>query len=141
MTRTLLLRVPSLESHYEEFQFALASGLIVIFLYLITSRVLLRYNLVNKNGEAIPPGPPIRYAFLRKWSPERTLHSWAMKYGPLYSVWMGSQLFVVISDASTAQDLLVQQGAIFSSRKGYFIKDKIVLQSTAITATPYNATW
>jgi len=54
---------------------------------------------------------------------------------------MGNQLFVVVSDARIAKDLLVSNGAIFSSRKQYFMKNQTILRGRAITATPYNDTW
>jgi hypothetical protein len=54
---------------------------------------------------------------------------------------MGNQLFVVISDARIAKDLLVSNGAIFSSRKLYFMKNQTILRGRAITASPYNDTW
>jgi hypothetical protein len=54
---------------------------------------------------------------------------------------MGNQLFVVISDAQVARDLFVNNGAIFSSRKKYFMKNQIILRGRAITATPYGKTW
>ncbi|KAJ7122820.1 cytochrome P450 [Mycena epipterygia] len=73
--------------------------------------------------------------------PERVLHRWAQTYGPLFSVWMGDQLFIVISDPKVAQDLLVTQGAIFSSRKRYFMKNQTILAGRAITASEYDDTW
>jgi cytochrome P450 len=82
----------------------------------------------------------LRYAFLRRY-PERALQAWARTYGPLFSVWMGNQLFVVVSDARIAKDLLVSNGAIFSSRKQFFMKNQTILRGRAITATPYNDTW
>jgi cytochrome P450 len=54
---------------------------------------------------------------------------------------MGNQLFVVISDARIAKDLLVSNGAIFSSRKPYFMKSQTILRGRAITSSPYNDTW
>lgn len=30
--------------------------------------------------------------------PELTLDYWAKKFGPLYSLWLGNQLFVIVSD-------------------------------------------
>jgi len=73
--------------------------------------------------------------------PERILHDWSKSYGPLFSLWMGDQLFVVISDARIAKDLLVSNGAIFSSRKPYFMKSQIILRGLGITTTPYNDIW
>jgi len=102
--------------------------------------LFLRRNLVDKDGHSIPPGPLLRYAFLRRY-PERALQAWARTYGPLFSVWMGHQLFVVVSDARIARDLFVSNGAIFSSRKQYFMKNQTILRGRAITATPYNDTW
>ncbi|KAJ7477180.1 cytochrome P450 [Mycena galericulata] len=101
---------------------------------------LFRKNLVSATGTPIPPGPLLRYAFLRKY-PERALHSWAKTYGSLFSIWMGNQLFVVISDPRVARDLLVTQGAIFSSRKRYFMKNQTILRGRAITASAYDDTW
>ena len=54
---------------------------------------------------------------------------------------MGDQLFVVISDARIAKDLLVSNGAIFSSRMPYFMKCQTILRGRSLTETPYNATW
>ena len=116
---------------------------LVLFLFLALCFVIpffLRKNLVDKDGHSIPPGPLLRYAFLRRY-PERALRVWTRTYGPLFSVWMGNQLFVVVSDARIAGDLFVSNGAILSSRKQYFIKNNTILRGRAITATPYNNTW
>jgi hypothetical protein len=99
-----------------------------------------RSNIVNGDGYAIPPGPLLRYAVLGKY-PERALHVWARQYGPLFSLFLGNQLFMVISDPQIAHDLLVKNGKIFSSRKEYFIKFQTILRGRAITSTPYGETW
>ncbi|KAI0284680.1 cytochrome P450 [Russula aff. rugulosa BPL654] len=102
--------------------------------------LVFRKNLQDKHGHPIPPGPPIRYPFLRR-HPERALRAWSMTYGPLFSLWMGNQLFVVISDARIAKDLLVSNSAIFSSRMQYFIKCQTILRGRGITVTAYNDKW
>lgn len=43
------------------------------------------------------------------------LDYWYKKFGPLYSLWLGNQLFVIISDPGIAKDLFVTNGIIFSS--------------------------
>jgi len=100
----------------------------------------IRSNIVDRHGHSIPPGPLLRYAFLGRY-PERALHVWAQKYGPLFSLFLGNQLFMVISDPHIAHDLLVANGKIFSSRKKYFVKNQTILRGRAITATPYDSTW
>jgi hypothetical protein len=54
---------------------------------------------------------------------------------------MGDQLFVVVSDPHMARDLLVNNGAIFSSRKKYFMKNQTILHGRAITASQYGDKW
>ncbi|KAF7363031.1 Cytochrome P450 [Mycena venus] len=111
---------------------------LAIFFYAVP--FLVRINLVDQAGRHPPPGPFLRCACLGKHS-ELLLDHWAKRFGPLFSVWMGNQLVVVISDPRVAQDLLVENGAIFSSRKPYFIKNQVILHHRAITAAPYNDVW
>lgn len=73
--------------------------------------------------------------------PELTLDKWARKYGSLYSVRLGNQLFAIVSDPAVAKELMITQGAIFSNRKEMFIKSQIVFAGRGITATPYNDRW
>lgn len=113
---------------------------LVVLALSFTLPFFIRTKIVDKDGHPIPPGPFLRYIYLRRY-PERTLRAWAKTYGPLFSVWMGNQLFVVISDARIARDLLVSNGAIFSSRKQYFMKSQTILRGRAMTSTPYNDTW
>lgn len=103
-------------------------------------RFIFRKNLKDKDGNPIPPGPLFRYPYLKKY-PELVLHAWAKQFGPLYSLWMGTQLVVVINDPNVARDLLVVQGANFSSRWKYFLKSETILRGGGITSTPYNDTW
>lgn len=116
-----------------------AIGLCLLLAYFI-SPIILRRQIVDKAGNHMPPGPAIRYAFLRKYA-ERALHAWAKEYGELFSIWMGSQLFVVVSDPHVARDLLVTNGAIFSTRKRYFMKNQVILRGRAITASEYGNKW
>ncbi|POS73604.1 hypothetical protein DHEL01_v207996 [Diaporthe helianthi] len=102
-------------------------------------------ELCDKAGNKIPDGPkplPILGSFpLLTQYPELTLDKWARKYGGLYSVWLGNQLFVIVSSPQVAKDLMVTNGAVFSSRKDLFIKSQTVFAGRGITATPYNDLW
>ncbi|KAJ8507004.1 hypothetical protein ONZ45_g10573 [Pleurotus djamor] len=117
-----------------------ATLLIVVALAVVIRKVFIRKNLTDKAGNPIPPGPLLRYPYLRRY-PEKPLFRWAKQYGPIYSVWMGNQLFVVMNDARVARDLLVVNGAIFSSRWDYFMKNITILAGGAITASKYDDTW
>ncbi|ROV91045.1 hypothetical protein VMCG_09608 [Cytospora schulzeri] len=102
-------------------------------------------KLYDRAGNKIPHGPaplPIvgSFPFLTHF-PEVTLDKWTKKFGDLYSIWLGNQLFVIISSPQIAKDLMVTNGAVFSSRKEMFIKSQIVFAGRGITATPYNDRW
>ncbi|KAJ3474182.1 hypothetical protein NLG97_g9955 [Lecanicillium saksenae] len=102
----------------------------------------LQKKFATVTGEAIPNGPvglPVlgSLPFLAKY-PERTLHYWKKIYGGLYSIRLGNQLVIVVSDPEIAKDLMVTNGAIFSSRKNMFIKSHTIFHGRAITATQYN---
>lgn len=56
-------------------------------------------------------------------------------------MWLGNQLFVVVSDPGIAKDLMVTNGSVFSSRKEMFVKSQLVFVGRGITATPYNDRW
>ncbi|KIM37140.1 hypothetical protein M413DRAFT_13508 [Hebeloma cylindrosporum] len=118
----------------------LMAGIMVVTTLYFLAPIFLRMWISDQNGNTLPPGPPVRYPFLRKY-PELALDYWAKKYGPLFSIWMGSQLFIVISDPQIARDLLVAQGAVFSSRKQYFMKNQVILRGRAITASEYGDKW
>ncbi|KAJ7146934.1 cytochrome P450 [Mycena epipterygia] len=101
--------------------------------------------LVDKDGYSVPPGPrglPIlgSFPFLTQY-PELTLDRWAKTFGELYSVWLGNQLFIIVSDPAIVKDLIVTNGAVFSSRKEMFVKSQTVFVGRGITATPYNDKW
>ena len=114
--------------------------LVVATAFYFLSPILLRKLIYDKEGNALPPGPPIRYAFLRKY-PELSVDYWAKEYGPLFSIWMGNQLFVFISDPHIARNLLVVNGATFSSRKPYFLKNQVILRGRAIAGSEYGERW
>ena len=114
------------------------AGVVAAALYFLAP-IFLRWRVSDQNGNTLPPGPPVRYPFLRRY-PELALDYWAKKYGPLFSMWMGTQLFVVVSDPHIARDLMTH-GAIFSSRKRYFMKNQVILRGRAITASEYGDKW
>ena len=54
---------------------------------------------------------------------------------------IGNQLFVAISDPHIIKDLVITNGATFSSRKDMFMKAQLVFARRGVTATQYNDTW
>ncbi|KAF7292084.1 Cytochrome P450 [Mycena indigotica] len=102
--------------------------------------LLFRKQLRGPRDEPLPPGPLFRRLWLGQYN-ELVFDKWARAFGPLYSVWFGDQLIVVLSHPRVAQDLLVENGAVFSSRKDYYVKNEVILHDRAITANPYDQRW
>ncbi|KAH7010931.1 cytochrome P450 [Macrophomina phaseolina] len=124
-------------------RFIFTFGSLVAIIAFFISRAL--SNPVDQYGRKIPEGPiglPIvgSFPFLTRY-PELTLDYWVKKFGKLYSIWLGNQLFVIVSDPAIAKDLMVTNGSVFSSRKEMFIKSQTVFAGRGITATPYNDRW
>ncbi|PFH47460.1 hypothetical protein AMATHDRAFT_50287 [Amanita thiersii Skay4041] len=78
-------------------------------------------RLRDRKGNPIPNGPvglPIVgcFPFLTHY-PEHVVDKWAKEYGPLYSLWLGNQLFIVVSDPIIAKDLFILNGSPFLPEK------------------------
>ncbi|KAJ3552024.1 hypothetical protein NM688_g4378 [Phlebia brevispora] len=130
---------------YDVSAFALLSTIVAAVYALLHGLRLLRKSAASKLNNHLPPGPiglPVVgcFPFLTKY-PELTLDRWAKKFGPLYSMRLGDQLFVVVSDPHMVKDLVVTNGAVFSSRKEMYMKSQIIFVRRGITATPYDETW
>ncbi|ETW78112.1 cytochrome P450 monooxygenase 69 [Heterobasidion irregulare TC 32-1] len=133
-----------LETYLDSQSIIALATLAAAVLYLL-SEIVPRRRLVDKQGNTIPNGPwgmPIvgSFPFLTRY-PELTLDYWAKKFGDMYSIWLGNQLFVVVSDPKIIKDLMVTNGAVFSSRKEMFVKSQTIFKGRGITATPYNERW
>ncbi|KAJ6622599.1 hypothetical protein B0H10DRAFT_1944504 [Mycena sp. CBHHK59/15] len=130
----------SLQSVYTlSWHFGLAIALYVFF------SVSFHRSQTDGKGNRIPPGPvglPIlgSFPFLTHY-PELTLDYWYKKFGDIYSFRLGNQLFMAVSDPGIIKDLMVTNGAIFSSRKDMFIKARTIFLRCAITGSGYNETW
>ncbi|KAI0739893.1 cytochrome P450 [Daedaleopsis nitida] len=77
------------------------------------------------------------FTYLKKY-PEVSLDRWAKKFGPIYSLMIGHQRFVILSEPHVVKDILVTNGSIFSSRKEMFIKVQTILVHRGITGSGYN---
>ncbi|KAI1366310.1 cytochrome P450 [Xylaria arbuscula] len=107
--------------------------------------VLYGTSTARGSNKLVPKGPigiPIlgSFPFLTHY-PELTLDKWAKRFGNIYSIWLGNQLFVIISSPEIAKDLMITNGAVFSSRKEMFLKSQTIFAGRGITATPYNDRW
>lgn len=110
----------------------------LVLLFLIALCVW-RYGSVPSN---LPPGPtglPILGSSLSTWN-NATLHpqlrQWAQNYGPVFRVYVGNVLCVILGDYATICEALVKQGDTYAGRPAFhkiFPKDVAGLGRISLT--------
>lgn len=96
----------------------LGESLFTVF-YIVLVIAVYWYLTVPKG---LPPGPrglPFIGSSLDTWNAEKQhiqLRQWAEKYGPLYKVYIGCKLVVVLGGWNTIHEALVKKGDIFAGR-------------------------
>lgn len=102
------------------------------------------YPLIGtQHAHTYLPSQPNKYKgsfFDVCYKPEIVLHQLAKQYGGLFPIWLGNQLFIILSDAKIVQDLLVKRNSITSTRKKHFIGNA-VWEGKAVIGTPYGPLW
>ncbi|KAI1193754.1 cytochrome P450 [Nemania serpens] len=141
---TLETAVSGTEGFVDTISFSPSAALSAMILA-TTLFMLYGISIARSSNKHLPKGPkgiPFlgSFPFLTHY-PELMLDKWAERFGSLYSLWLGNQLFIIISSPEIAKDLMITNGAVFSSRKEMFIKSQTVFAGRGITATPYNDRW
>ncbi|KAI3460180.1 hypothetical protein Pfo_016843 [Paulownia fortunei] len=116
----------------------------IIFLYLPLFLVLyfVTQNLFHKL-QNLPPGPflafpVIGHIYLLKKTLHKTLHGLSKKYGPVFSLQLGSRLTLVVNSPSAAAECLYKANdAIFANRPRLFVGKHLGYNYTSIVWAPY----
>lgn len=85
---------------------------------------------VGRRASGLPPGPPTLPLIGNLHQlPNRHLYrqfsKWAQEYGPVYSLILGTKVFIIISSDQAVKDLLDQRGSIYSSRPENYIGEDV----------------
>ncbi|KAK7992717.1 hypothetical protein PG988_001511 [Apiospora saccharicola] len=99
----------------------------------------------SKKAAKLPPGPralPLignlhQIPAQKRWF---QFQRWAQKYGPIFTVYMGSKPVIVLTSPETVKDLLDKRGHIYSSRPISYISD-ISSGGLHFAGMQYNDTW
>ncbi|KAJ0969062.1 hypothetical protein J5N97_021939 [Dioscorea zingiberensis] len=102
-----------------------------------------------KNTKKLPPGPlfiPILGSLLwLRGTPshfQSILHDLHTKYGPIFTVHVGSHPFIYILDRSLAHKLLIEHGAVFSDRPPPRPAARFPgMNQLTISRSPYGPLW
>ncbi|KAJ2980602.1 hypothetical protein NUW58_g6900 [Xylaria curta] len=108
------------------------SALAVVVLLFIFYFCYLVLGAVGQRPGDFPPGPPtlpiIGNFHQMPAKPELTgqrFEAWAREYGPIYSLILGTQTWVVLNKDKAVRDLLEKRGAIYSSRPDAYLAQEI----------------
>ncbi|KAK3402583.1 cytochrome P450 [Sordaria brevicollis] len=95
-----------------------------ILLYALTAlflAVLFKIRNVGIRPKDLPPGPPTKWLLgnLLQMPKEKAylqFKKWADEYGPIYTLILGTQTTIVLTDAEIVKELLDKRSGIYSSR-------------------------
>lgn len=93
-----------------------------IFLLTALTAIITIYLLQWKRlRNKLPPGPPPlpllgNLLQLDKTDMRKTFLKWHKQYGPMYTVWLGTDPQVFVSGYDLLQELFVKQGELFINR-------------------------
>ena len=93
--------------------------------------VVWRLTRVGRRLKDYPPGPPTVPILgnLHQIPPEKRhlqFGRWAQEYGPIYSLILGTQVYVILSVDYAIRDLVDKRGQIYASRPDLYIAQHIV---------------
>jgi Cytochrome P450 len=111
---------------YQNVSQALSALALAAFLLL-----LWRLSRIARRLKDYPPGPPtLPVVGNLHQIPSEKRHlqfgKWAQEYGPIYSLMLGTQVYVVLSADYAVRDLVDKRGPIYASRPDLYIAQHIV---------------
>lgn len=106
--------------------------------------VTLIYDIVT--WMRMPPGPtPLPFIGnklqLPRSSPWIQFQEWSRKYGPIYTIFIGRQPTVIISDPTVASELLEARSSKYSSRPRMVAMGELLWDNASILVQPYGKEW
>ncbi|KAL5857622.1 hypothetical protein ACOSQ3_005080 [Xanthoceras sorbifolium] len=93
----------------------------------------------------LPPSPPsipvLGHLHILKPPVHRAFHNLDKKYGPIFSLRFGSQLVVVVSSASAAEECFTKNDIVFANRPRLLMGKHLHYNRTTIVQAPYGDHW
>ncbi|XP_019462537.1 PREDICTED: cytochrome P450 71A1-like isoform X1 [Lupinus angustifolius] len=121
----------------------------LLFLLCLTLPILVFFfihNHKNNKNPPSPPGPrglPIIGNLLQLDNTKLHLQLWNLskKYGPIFSLQLGSRPALVISSPKLAKEVLKNHGLVFSGRPSFLGQQKLSYKGLEIFFSPYSDYW
>ncbi|KAK8611600.1 hypothetical protein V6N13_131647 [Hibiscus sabdariffa] len=119
----------------------LFSSLSIIFL-LFSLNLLFRSK---KQPQNLPPSPPslpiLGHLHLLKPPVHRFYHSLSQKYGPVFSLRLGSRLLVVVSSSTVAEECFTKNDVVLANRPKLIMGKYFGFNYTTVSASSYGDHW
>ena len=94
----------------------------------------------------MPPGPtPLPFVGnkfqLPKSQPWIQFQKWSKQYGPIFTIWIGRNPTVIISDPVVAAELMEKRSTKYSSRPRMVAMGEILWDGASVLVQPYGKEW
>ncbi|KAK8611597.1 hypothetical protein V6N13_131644 [Hibiscus sabdariffa] len=102
-------------------------------------------TLLPKHPQNLPPSPPslpiLGHLHLLKLPVHRFYHSLSQKYGPIFSLRLGSRLLVVVSSSTAAEECFTKNDVVLANRPKLIMGKYFGFNYTTVTTSPYGDHW
>lgn len=119
---------------------------LLLYLCVSLTTFILALIFLLRSPKNLPPSPPfslplIGHLYLIKRPVHRTLQSLSEKYGPVFSLRLGSHLVVVISSPSIVKECFTVNDIVLANRPLSNITKHLTYNNTIFSASPYGEHW
>lgn len=118
------------------------SSIFLLFLMLAVKLLMFR---ARRRHRKLPPSPPampiIGHLHLIKPPAHRFFYNLSKKYGPIFSLRVGSRLVIVVSSAKDAEECFTKNDIVFANRPKSLSGKHISYNYTTILTAPYGDHW
>uniref|UniRef100_A0A0D3FPC8 Cytochrome P450 n=1 Tax=Oryza barthii TaxID=65489 RepID=A0A0D3FPC8_9ORYZ len=134
-------------SHIRELSLAMDNAYIIAILSVAILFLLHYYLLGRGNGGAarLPPGPPavpiLGHLHLVKKPMHATMSRLAERYGPVFSLRLGSRRAVVVSSPGCARECFTEHDVTFANRPRFESQLRVSFNGAALATASYGAHW
>ncbi|GMN34487.1 hypothetical protein TIFTF001_004710 [Ficus carica] len=115
---------------------------LTLIIFLFAFKLFRKAIKPHKN---LPPSPPsfpvIGHLHLLKIPLHRTLCGLSRKYGPVFSLWFGSRLVVVVSSPSVVEECFTKNDIVLANRPPLLLTKHLGYNQTTVSTAPYGDHW
>ncbi|KAI1426170.1 cytochrome P450 [Xylaria sp. FL1777] len=118
---------------------SILGSLLALYLLWVLSRL-------GRRPTNYPPGPPTvpllgNLHLIPSEGRHLQFERWARKYGPIYSLMLGTKVMVVLNSDEAIKELIDRRGATYASRPEAYIAQDVLSGGLRVLFMPNNSVW